>query len=458
MQSATSSSSSSSSSRARAISTRYLNNIQYKKLLSHFDHELFDQMSFVKFLTFLVYLPIGLTLMCIRLTFIVTLQVCASVLTKLKTSKLFLNLYMWCLGISIDTTSGSPFGSNGDQEQETRRIYVANHRTCLDFLLLKSKLVQCHRMNVAAPTSLTQVLVNLLNLEEGTTRSIKINNDNNSKTSPPLVTFPETLTTNGKYLLKFESNGFDGGDSNNITVVPTCIQVKRRVSFAPLNNNYVLANDLVNVLFTLFCPITVYRVTFLTAETKNQTESIEEYLQRVRTLIGDELKSKLSDYSTEDIKRLWFEYKQKRREIEERSSDEQSLADSSQNGAGDSMSFSDISKLALQIKDILPDVSYETIKTHVRASPTLDIDTIISSILDSPPPPPPADHSINSRTSSLPTMSSTNSHDLNSSLKNSKSSAIMENKKKSNVFKSYEERKFDLLNDARRRYLSKNPI
>ena len=47
-----------------------------------------------------------------------------------------------------------------------------------------------------------------------------------------------------------------------------------------------------------------------------------------------------------------------------------------------SMSFSDISKLALQIKDILPHASYELIQRHIYAAPTLDIDTVLASILD----------------------------------------------------------------------------
>ncbi|CAF0825988.1 unnamed protein product [Brachionus calyciflorus] len=110
-----------------------------------------------------------------------------------------------------------------------------------------------------------------------------------------------------------------------------------------------------------------------------------------------------------------------------------------------SVGVSDVCKLAMQIKDILPDVSFETIKYHINSSSTLDIDTVLASILD-------ADSQESSllRSQSSPVTVTSSPKPVISSSK----ASVFESKKP-NKYKTYEERKFDLINEARKRYLSR---
>jgi hypothetical protein len=130
------------------------------------------------------------------------------------------------------------------------------------------------------------------------------------------------------------------------------------------------------------------------------------------------------------------------------------------------MSFTDTSKLALQIKDILPNASYELIQRHIQAAPTLDIDTVLASILDDEQLNAEEEDSasnsnnnlgdlLNSRAASFAASTSTSSNSSPLHHGGTKSTSAL--RSATNRFKSYEERKFELLNDARRRFLSKNP-
>lgn len=124
------------------------------------------------------------------------------------------------------------------------------------------------------------------------------------------------------------------------------------------------------------------------------------------------------------------------------------------------MSFNDTSRLALQIKDILPHASYELIQRHITAAPTLDIDTVLASILDDE-----RLHEDNEEQAATALRSSMSSpilqsvnFDSNPKSTDLKTSPSTTTPKKQPIRpKSYEERKFDLLNEARRRYLLKNP-
>lgn len=130
------------------------------------------------------------------------------------------------------------------------------------------------------------------------------------------------------------------------------------------------------------------------------------------------------------------------------------------------MSFTDTSKLALQIKDILPNASYELIQRHIQAAPTLDIDTVLASILDDEQLNAEEEDStsnsnnnpgdlLNSRAASFAASTSTSSNSSPLHHGGTKSTSALRHA--TNRFKSYEERKFELLNDARRRFLIKNP-
>jgi hypothetical protein len=124
------------------------------------------------------------------------------------------------------------------------------------------------------------------------------------------------------------------------------------------------------------------------------------------------------------------------------------------------MSFADISRLALQVREILPDASYETIQHHIRHSSTLDIDTVIASILDAGAEQPTASStSESSQSAAAAAYARTNSTPQLSH--QPPSGRVLQTSKSVGgrlSHKSYEEKKFELLNETRKRYLAKQNI
>ena len=97
------------------------------------------------------------------------------------------------------------------------------------------------------------------------------------------------------------------------------------------------------------------------------------------------------------------------------------------------VSFSDVSKIALVIKEILPETSFEVIKEHILKASSIDVDTIMTSILDSNNSANAPSTSLNTSSKPQPTSAAAHPQHL-----------------------SYEKRKFILLNEARQRYLAKH--
>jgi hypothetical protein len=228
-------------------------------------------------------------------------------------------------------------------------------------------------------------------------------------------------------------------------IKPVCLNISRPI--LPFSVNYLYSNDFANIFLCLFAPITVYRINILNSISKHENETSEEFAKRIQNLIASKLGIKSSDLEHEQLKQVFTNYQRNLQHQRQARPSSINRARSS-----NSLSFSDISRLALQIKDILPDVSFETIQRHVQQSSSVDIDTIIASILDSNE----ADSSINTsnQNESLQQVgTSLNSQSSSSSLKQNTSTSSLSNK-----MKSYEEKKFDLINEARKRYLSKNPL
>ena len=186
---------------------------------------------------------------------------------------------------------------------------------------------------------------------------------------------------------------------------------------------------------------------------RNENETSEQFAQRIQTLIGNELKLKCTDITYESLKQTFKNYKQY---LEQQTRLRNQETNSASGGGSrrrhghrgqsetSSVSFSDISRVALQIKDILPDVSFETIKQHINLTASLDIDTVIASILDSNSFESTTNNNKNNTTDPATVASSGQTGTSQKS-----------NFKNNNSYISYEERKFTLLNEARQRYLAK---
>jgi hypothetical protein len=406
----------------------------YNFISNYFDKHLykFDVLSTIGLA---LYFPIGSLLVLFRIVLILLLNTLFHFKPNLRNNFYFVHLTCLCLGIYtrvIDDESKSENDSN-------LKVLISNHISCLDFFSIKTVYNEC---NAAVPYVHSNR--NLHNnqsaagfFERFTCKAfhdsclIQTENFTRNKSNHPLVFFPELMSTNGKYgLLKFDSKPFDlEVSSSNLVYKPICLSVRRPI--LPLSVNYMYSNNFTKIVFTLFAPITFYEISLLKSETKGSNETSEQFSERIRSLMSSKLKlNVVTEMNFNNFQLILRNYQEA-----EMAAANLPRRNNTQNSSGHSMSFEDISRLALQIKEILPEVSYEIIQSHIRMSPTLDIDTVLASILDS-------------------TQALTLSNSASTCV--SQPSSVKKDFNKQNSFKNYEERKFELINEARKRYLAKN--
>ena len=422
---------------------------QYQ-LASQFYDANFHEKNFVSTLTLIVYLPVGILLMLLRFIVICLLYVCVHVAPSLQNNSVFVRFVSLTLGVFSVCT----YYNRQSIAKKSNKIYASNHVTCLDYVAIKCGAIDTsynenHSFNRSVNNDYSRVSMFFTKILQQN-QSVKSNKLN-------FIYFPESMATNGCHaLLRFDFNLFEMPDSS-YSCVPVCVRVHRPL-FA-FSVNYIHSNDLVNTLLSLFLPFTVYKVDFLSEQFVNENETSKQFAERVRVTIASHLKVNRSDLSHEGLRQMFLNYRQhlaneqrqRQHEINRRG---QQTA-SSRRRRDDSVSFADISRVAFQIKDVLPDVSFDTIKHHINVSASLDIDTLIASILDANESNSAHAAAVAYSTSSITSTPqnnqkpSTSSSSTNSSQTNAKSNT-------KNTYISYEERKFALLNEARQRYLSKH--
>lgn len=435
-------------------------NADIENLFKYFDRYLMTRDNFLSIFILTFYFPIGILLIIIRSFLLLVLNLITFISPNLKQNGYFIRYV--CITFGIHTRFQSGKTQINDEPTDSPCLFVSNHVTCLDYCSLKSIVHKLNYFEDLSNRCLTYKQNNSLIdlISNFYTKILQTNVPKNlqedfyiSKSSYPLLKFPELMSTNGRAaLLKFDPQIFEICPNNaKLAIYPACLQVTRPL--LPLSVNYIHSNDFLNLILVLFSPITIYNVNLLDKQFKQEKETSEEFSERVRAMIGSRLNLELSQYNHDDLRKTWSEYKRRVLVEEQRNAE---LRSSSLNQNTIQVSFSDISKLALQIREILPDVSYDVIQQHIRASSSLDIDTVIASILDDTRASPEFE-SVSpsfSRSQSSPSNFNTSPKPV---LNTSKS--VIDNKKLSNSnksYKSYEERKFELLNEARKRYLAKN--
>ncbi|CAF0826027.1 unnamed protein product [Brachionus calyciflorus] len=395
-------------------------NLEFKNVSKFYDQSfiLTNSNKIISYFLFLIYFPFGLALLIIRFVLLLFLYLLSSVIPGLKSNSQFILLVSFVLGLYTKTNSLPSVKDLVNSKQ----IYVCNHITCFDYISIKSVINKIFLIETD----------DYLNSEEFFLSKILKNFINSKKLdsySGQILYFPELLSTNGRNeLLKFN---FDLIKDSKMDIKPICLKFTRPFLFSTqFGINLIESNQLINLILFLFSPVTVCKIDFsIEKQIRKDDENIEELAERIRNLIASKLGVKISDFNSEQLKQVWTQSPRKS-EIAEKNH---------------SVGVSDVCKLAMQIKDILPDVSFETIKYHINSSSTLDIDTVLASILD-------ADSQESSllRSQSSPVTVTSSPKPVISSSK----ASVFESKKP-NKYKTYEERKFDLINEARKRYLSR---
>ncbi|GAB1597238.1 ancient ubiquitous protein 1-like [Argonauta hians] len=264
----------------------------------------------------------------------------------------------------------------------------------------------------------------------------------------PLLVHPEGTSTNGRYgLLKFCTWPF----SLDFPLQPMTLHVSRpnifQISVTTINSRWW--EDL---FWCLFVPVTWFTIRCLPVMEKPQTASAEEFSEVVRQKVAADLKLIATDYTTTDKAELQRKYQCNRLQ------GENSEAHPHKEQDGDQVQNMDaeMQKMVSQVQDVLPNVSSKEIAQLLAQ--TKDVDVTITNILE---------NQSSSENSKTPPGSSTEDMTNNiCTVTETIPAADIPNVYKSESFsssgqvrqQSLEERKRQMLLNARQRYLRKQNL
>ncbi|KAF2883254.1 hypothetical protein ILUMI_22924 [Ignelater luminosus] len=392
--------------------------------------------------TFLLYLPLGIILLLLRVIVGIQVLVFGYILPDVPVvQKLLSKLLCATLGITIDV-------ENLDK-QENVQVYVSNYVTPFDQLVV--------HLQTGSVTPGKTFFNSLLSTAFGV-RFFGLNsstNFNNFKKSiattitertVPIHFQPESKQTNGRAILKFKTWPF-GLCSQ---VQPVCIEVNR-----PFLDIKVSAFDSAywtDTMIYLFSPCTNYKLRFLPTVAKmNLPES--EFAEKVRQDIANGLKVELSEYSASDL----LEWEKRIRDVLRREREEMQQRPSTSNVPTSNV---EVQRMARQVKEVLPMVPFNTICTDLMK--TWNVDQTITNILEghvsyTPEIVPSSTSSSSSQPSVVNVTTSSSKH------KATKqdpfcTAASSFGKSAQERMLSFQDRKQQLIESARQRYIEKHGL
>jgi hypothetical protein len=299
----------------------------------------------------IIYLPFGLLLLTIRLLIIIILLPASS------QNNLLLKCICYIIGLIPKTNKHTNCFKD--------TIFISNHVTCFDFLLLKSRLsdLKLIENNICYYKSKNFSFLNKILLSS----TVKCKKDDDNQ--QPLCSFPEFESTNGKYgLLDFNVDIFDSILINKQAnqLVPVCLSVDYYL--LPFSINYKYSNILTQFLCILFAPAVSYNVQFLEPIQLNQDENLagKDLAKQLQAKIGSKLNLKCTSFTVNDYNNMINDINQQVSSVK----------------VDDLENDYDINKLILQINEILPDMSRDLIRDYIKHAKTLDIDSLITGLLE----------------------------------------------------------------------------
>ncbi|XP_067103246.1 lipid droplet-regulating VLDL assembly factor AUP1 isoform X1 [Osmerus mordax] len=393
-----------------------------------FDFQRFPNDGLVRLLL-LIYSPIGLCLMLIRIFIGVHVFLVSCALPD--------SLIRRCIVRIMCSVLGMHVRQNNPRLRDKRvKLYICNHVTEFDHNII-NLLTSCNTPMldgsagfvcwargflelgpVPAPAQLQEVLQRY----------------SSSPGTPPLLLFPEEDTTNGRAgMLKFSLWPFSVTES----LQPVALQVKRPF----LSLSIPESSWLTELLWTFFVPYTVYHVRWLPAVSRQEGETLQDFTNKVQQLLAAEL----SVASTQITKADKAEHIKRTRHVAPHINT--SSASPIPRGAQvRGVDEAGLSRLALQVKDVLPDVPLSVITSDLVQ--TNCVDATITNLLE--------------RTedfSSGPTGSSAFTSSRSSSSASSPPPAVKcFGKSPVDRHMSLQERKEALYDFARRRYIEKHGL
>ncbi|RWS08026.1 ancient ubiquitous protein 1-like protein [Dinothrombium tinctorium] len=273
----------------------------------------------------------------------------------------------------------------------------------------------------------------------------------------PILMHPENATTNGRSgLLKFNSLPF----TLDSIVHPLCISVSRpsplEVSPTVLGSRWW--SDLFWILLT---PFTVFTLKYLESIHQKEGESVDEFAKRVQIEMASAMNVAATNYTEADkleyMKRIAHSASDNSSSQHQQKQTIISSASAQRNISNPLLeSTSQIERMAIRVKEVLPQVPIEVVKKDLAI--TANIDETITRLLDGTIS-YKAETVVNSRpeAQTQKDSQSSNQSNISKSELGLNTSAKTFGKSAFERMRSYKERKEALIEASRARYLRKHP-
>ncbi|XP_052521260.1 lipid droplet-regulating VLDL assembly factor AUP1 [Tympanuchus pallidicinctus] len=337
-----------------------------------FDSQRFPTDGFV-LLALLLYAPVGLCLLVLRLFIGVHVFLVSCILPDGMLRRLIVRVMCSVLGLFVQQSGPRP-------RDAAVQVYIANHVTHFDHNVV-NLLTSCNTPALNGAPGFICWSRGFMELGVTGSRAELVDSlkaYSSHRGNPPLLLFPEEAATNGRAgLLRFSSWPFSILD----VVQPVALQVQR-----PLITVSVADSSWITELFwTFFVPFTVYQVRWMPSVPRRAEELSEDFALRVQELLAMELgvvSTRLTAADkAEHMKRLRHSS-----HLPLAPASSQPLAarlrmPSSLSGIG-SFAPEDarITTMAQQVKEVLPHVPLEVIRTDLAQSNC--VDTTIANLLE----------------------------------------------------------------------------
>ncbi|XP_029297256.1 lipid droplet-regulating VLDL assembly factor AUP1 [Cottoperca gobio] len=402
--------------------------------------DMFDFRRFPKdaivLLLLLIYFPVGICLMLIRIFIGVHVFLVSCALPESFVRRFIVRIMCSVLGMHVRQ-------KNPRSRDKNTKLYICNHVTEFDHNVI-NLLTPCHTSQLEGSTGFVCWARGFMEIHSASGQGAlgeSLQRYCSTEGTPPLLLFPEEDTTNGRAgLLKFSSWPFSLTDS----IQPVALRVTRPlIALSTPESSW-----LKELLWTFFAPCTVYHVSWLPPVSRQDGESMQEFANKVQELLAGELglvSTKITKADkAEHIKRKMHAVPQTSTSVRPGSIGLGFMVQSL--GTDDHR----IAKMAQQVKDVLPHVPLNVIAKDLAK--TNCVDTTITNLLENKEESP---------------MEATGTSTFDSSMNNSYSSdsaptikpaAKCFGRSPNDRHLSLQERKEALYNFARRRYMEKHGL
>uniref|UniRef100_A0A3Q3G3J2 AUP1 lipid droplet regulating VLDL assembly factor n=1 Tax=Kryptolebias marmoratus TaxID=37003 RepID=A0A3Q3G3J2_KRYMA len=310
--------------------------------------DMFDFRRFPKdpvvLLLLMVYFPVGICLMFLRIFIGVHVFLVSCALPESFVRRFIVRIMCSVLGMHVRQ-------KNPRSRDKNTQLFICNHVTEFDHNII-NLLTPCNTPQLEGSTGFVCWARGFMEIHSASTQEAvgeSLRRYCSTDGTPPLLLFPEEDTTNGRAgLLKFSSWPF----SLTGSIQPVALRVTR--PFSTLGSSW-----LTELLWTFFTPCTVYHVRYwLPPVSRQDGESAQEFANKVQELLAGEL----GLVSTKITKADKAEHmKRKRHSVPQTATSEYPAANWTR---GEILLGTDerrIAKMAQQVKDVLPHVPLNVI-------------------------------------------------------------------------------------------------